>query len=87
MVPAGAEWGVRHANKATVGWYGPGADNVRQYEIRIWAIATDKLPMGCNGSAAAVAAFRYLKTNMNNKSVVIATDGKSFWGNRRGACQ
>jgi phosphatidylethanolamine-binding protein (PEBP) family uncharacterized protein len=86
MIPAGAEKGTRHG-KADHIWYGPGASNVRQYEIRIWAIPTAKLPVSCAGSAGAVAAFRYLKMNMANKELVLATDGKSFWGNRTGACQ
>lgn len=86
MIPDGAEKGTRH-NKTDHIWYGPGADNVRQYEIRIWAIPTAKLPMSCAGSAGAVAAFRYLKMNMTNKAAVLATDGKSFWGNKNGACQ
>jgi phosphatidylethanolamine-binding protein (PEBP) family uncharacterized protein len=86
MIPAGAESGTRH-NKPGNMWYGPGAGNVRQYEVRIWAIATDKLAGGCKDSAGAVAAFRYLRQNQNNKQVVIATDGKTFWGNRTGACQ
>jgi phosphatidylethanolamine-binding protein (PEBP) family uncharacterized protein len=87
MVPPGAETGTRHKEAGGNFWYGPGAGGVRQYEIRIWAMAVDKLPGGCKNRAGALAAFKYLKDNMNNKAVVIATDGKSFWGNVNGACQ
>ncbi len=86
MIPAGAESGTGH-NKTGHIWYGPGAGDVRQYEIRIWAIPTEKLPVSCKDQAGAKAALAYLKSNQNDKATVLATDGKTFWGNAMGRCQ
>ncbi len=84
MVPPGAEFGVGHGNKASVGWYGPGAGGAaRNYSINIWALAAD-LPMSCK--ADPKGALAYLKTNKANKAIVLDTDGKDFWGNVGGSC-
>jgi phosphatidylethanolamine-binding protein (PEBP) family uncharacterized protein len=40
--PAGSE--------VTADWYGPGADNVRPYEYRVWALDVAELPGGCQTS-------------------------------------
>jgi len=85
MVPEGAQWSVGHGNKRNVGWYGPGAGgSPRHYEIEIWAIPTEKIAGGCND---ARAFHTRLRSNANNKELVLGSAKWDFWGNAQGRCR
>jgi phosphatidylethanolamine-binding protein (PEBP) family uncharacterized protein len=85
MLPMGAEAGYGHGNKSA--WYGPGAGNVRPYEIRIWALSVEKLEGGCGGGQGPTRTkFAALKAKMNDATFVLGTDAVKFWGNASGAC-
>jgi phosphatidylethanolamine-binding protein (PEBP) family uncharacterized protein len=82
MVPMGAETSYGHANKT--GWYGPGA-GMRNYEIKIWALATDKFEGGCSGTGTAARGHcARLKGMAGNKAVVLGTASKVLTGQASG---
>jgi phosphatidylethanolamine-binding protein (PEBP) family uncharacterized protein len=85
MLPPGASAGYGHNGKTA--WYGPGA-NVRNYEIKVWALATEKLAGGCTGSTDAVRGImRALKAKKDDKTLVLDSDGKVLWGSAAGPCR
>jgi phosphatidylethanolamine-binding protein (PEBP) family uncharacterized protein len=85
MVPMGAQAGYGHNGKSA--WYGPGAGPpLRNYEIKIWALATPTFEGGCTGvNAPARMAMARLKGMANNKAVVLATASKILWGTQDGS--
>jgi phosphatidylethanolamine-binding protein (PEBP) family uncharacterized protein len=82
MIPAGAEASYGHSGKTA--WYGPGAD-MRNYEIKIWALATPMFAGGCGGPATSSRMHcARLKMMANDKSVVLATASQVLWGQKSG---
>jgi phosphatidylethanolamine-binding protein (PEBP) family uncharacterized protein len=84
MIPAGAEASYGHAGKTA--WYGPGAGPpLRNYEIKIWALATPMFEGGCGGppTSSRMHCAR-LKAMANDKTKVLATASKVLWGQRDG---
>ena len=75
-VPPGAQVSYGH-NKTT--WYGPGAANIRAYELRIWALPTAVLPSGCPVANAAYLALKQRQAEIPYAEQIL-------YGNAAGAC-
>jgi phosphatidylethanolamine-binding protein (PEBP) family uncharacterized protein len=84
MIPTGAQTSYGHAGKTA--WYGPGAGPpLRNYEIKIWALATPMFEGGCGGEPTSSRMHcARLKAMANDKTKVLATASKVLWGQANG---
>jgi phosphatidylethanolamine-binding protein (PEBP) family uncharacterized protein len=82
MIPAGAQASYGHSGKTA--WYGPGAD-MRNYEIKIWALAAPMFEGGCGGAPTSSRMHcARLKEMAKDKTKVLATASKVLWGQSSG---
>jgi phosphatidylethanolamine-binding protein (PEBP) family uncharacterized protein len=84
MIPMGAQVSYGHPMKTA--WYGPGAGPpLRNYEIKVWALATPMFEGGCSGDPGASRGHcARLKSMASDKAVVLGTASKVLWGEADG---